>query len=827
MQTIARFVRALLIILVIAGLLLAGGLYLLIQRTLPQTSGKLAVAGLAQAVEVIRDTWGVPHLYAQSTDDLFFAQGYVMAQDRLWQMDFNRRVAAGRLSEFGGQATLSTDVYMRTLGLYRSARADLPLLSTRERAVLESFARGVNAFIDTHRSTLPLEYTILNTVGGARIEPERWSPVDTLAWGKVMALGLSNNMSYELLRVQWQSLLGAERTAQLEPGYPQAGPFIVKQQGAALETETPPQAPLVDAGLSAALSELDAQNAIARYIAVNGSIPDRETALGFSFSAIGSNNWVVSGSKTTSGEPLLANDMHLGIQNPSIWYEVHLEAPGLRLAGLTFAGVPGIIVGHNDRIAWGCTNAFPDVQDLFIEKFNPQNGRQYEYQGAWLDAQVVREEINVKGQSEPVVKDILITRHGPIVTDVVSGTSERVALRWTALDPGTLFTSVIALWSARNWQDFRAALKDWDVPSQSFVYADVDGNIGYQMPGRVPVRAAGNGALPVPGWSGAYEWTGWIPYDSLPRAYNPPNGFVASANNRPVEYSYRYFLSNEWAPPYRAQRIEDLLAARARLSLQDMRDIQADQYSIPDKELARYLLAVQPANDSERQALEFVRQWDGRLALDSVGASIVESVVVSAMGATFGDELGKLANSYLGAGVPVLLRILPDAGNAWFDDVGTAGKETRDDILRRSLSSALADLEKRLGTDMSTWQWGRLHTATFKHQALGASKPLDRFFNIGPLPMGGGGNSATVYSASYDFRKPFDVTSISSQRAIFDLADFDRSLMLNPIGQSGQPGAKHYGDETIAWRDVTHHAFPFSRQAVEDHQEALLILTPQ
>jgi penicillin G amidase len=826
-----RLLRNLVILSVVAGLVVSGGLWLAVQRTLPQTSGTLSVNGLKSSVEVIRDTWGVPHVYAQNADDLFFAQGYVMAQDRLWQMEFNRHVAAGRVSEFGGKATLKDDILLRALGLHRTAEADVQKLDVASKLALEAFARGVNAFADTHRDRLPLEFTLLGAAG-ATIYWEPWTPTDTVAIGKVMALALSMNMRIELFRSQMYAQLGTAKAAEPEPGYPASGPFIVEAagagQGAALATDSAATATAeLESDATAAIDDLAQTWQRVLYMAQAGRLPDGGED-SFPFSAIGSNNWVVAGAKTTTGKPLLANDPHLGIQNPSVWYEVHLEAPNLRLAGVTFVGVPGIVLGHNDRIAWGATNAEVDVQDLYVEKLNPANPHQYEYQGKWVDGQVWREEIRLRGEDAPVIKEILVTRHGPIITEGVSDRiTDQVALRWTIQDAGTLLQSVTMLWTARNWQDFQAAMKLWDVPAQNIVYADVDGNIGYQLPGRIPIRAKGDGSAPVPGWAGDYEWTGFIPYGDLPQAYNPADNVLASANNRIVSYSYKYFLSNEWAPPYRAQRIIELLKAKPLLSAQDLRNIQADVYSIPDREFAPYLVALAPADDNERQAIDLIKAWDYRTSTDSVAASLVETTLAYAMRYTFGDELGKLTNDYLDNGVPVLLRILPDERNVWFDDVTTSARETRGDILQRSLTDALADISKRLGKDMKTWTWGRLHQAVFTHQALGTLPILDRVFNVGPVAVpGSGGNGFTVYAANHNLARLYKIGNISSMRAIYDLGNFDNSLMVNSVGQSGQPGSKHYGDQVAAWRDVAHHAMPFSRAAVEQYKDAVLTLLP-
>lgn len=677
MNTLLRILGVLVVIVVVIALVAGSSLYMVVQRSLPQTSGTLAIAGLQDSVEVIRDEWGVPHIYAQNQDDLFFAEGYVMAQDRLWQMEFNRRVAAGRLSEFGGASTLNEDILLRSLGLYRTAQTSIEHISPQALRPMEAFARGINAFADTHKNSLPLEFTVLNTLGGASMAWEPWTVVDTAAIGNVMALSLSMNMRIEIFRTQIRTKLGEARAAELEPGYPASGPFILHSSGS---TGAAPSAAgaAASAVTTTALADLEQTYDRVMYAIQAGRLPSTDdTAL--PLSGIGSNNWVVAGSRTASSRPFLANDPHLGIQNPSIWYEVHLEAPDVHIAGVTFAGVPGVVLGHNDRIAWGATNGEVDVQDMYVEKINPANPSQYEYGGAWVEGQVWHEEIKVKGQAAPVVRDILVTQHGPIITEGVKDRiSEPVALRWSLYEQsGSLFQAVSMLWRARNWDDFEAALRQWDAPAQNMVYADVDGNIGYRMPGFIPVRAQGDGSAPVPGWTGEYEWVGRIAFEDMPSAYNPVAGFVATANNRPVDYSYPYELGSEWAPPYRAQRIEGLITSTAKLTIQDMRDIQADVYSIPDMELIPYIAALPPANDSERRALAMITAWNGRTSTDSVSASLMESMLTLAMRYTFADDLGKLADDYLDNGVPVLLRILPDNSNTWFDDITTPAHDTR------------------------------------------------------------------------------------------------------------------------------------------------------
>jgi penicillin amidase len=441
----------------------SGGAYLLLRRPLPKIQGEERLPGLSGEVEVVRDRAGVPHLYATNLEDLYFAQGYVHAQDRLWQMELNRRTAAGRLSEMFGEVALEADRFIRRIGLRRAAEQDAPLLNEETRRLTEAYSRGVNTFVARHKGRLPLEMLLL------RITPEPWSVTDSLSWGKMMAWSLAGNWESELLRARIIAKVGAERAARLEPLYVRGLPMIV-----------PPWSDFQ--GLSTRLLE--------QYRQV------RELA-GLLSTTKGSNNWVVDGTRTQSGKPILANDPHLAPQMPSVWYHIHLNAPGLDVTGASLAGLPGVIIGRNQRIAWGVTNAGPDTQDLYVERFNPEQSTQYEYQGQWEEAKVIREEIRVKGRAEPVVEDVVITRHGPIINGMGNG-EPPLALRWTSHDPATSAESVIGMNRAGNWQEFTAALKHWDAPAQNFVYADVDGNIGYYMAGRVPVRAKGDGLLPVP-----------------------------------------------------------------------------------------------------------------------------------------------------------------------------------------------------------------------------------------------------------------------------------------------------------------------------------------
>ncbi len=809
MRRLKRVLAGLFVVAVVLLALGAGGGYWYATKSLPQLNGTLQVAGLRSKVEVVRDPMGIPHIYAENADDLFFAQGYVQAQDRLWEMEYNRRVGSGTLSDIFGATTIKQDRYLRTIGLERAAQADIATMSEQYKHPLQMFANGVNAFIGTHQDNLPLEFTILG------FKPAPWTPTDTVVWGKVMAYNLGGNYTAELLRASLVAKFGRDKTQELLPAYPDSGPFIIspdmKEYKSQLFNSQVPshQLPSIPIG-TPDLRE----------------IAQIDDSLALRVPEVGSNNWVVDGAKSTTGKPILANDPHLGIQMPSIWYEnglhcaLRTDACPYDVAGYTFPGVPGVVVGHNDRIAWGVTNAGPDVQDLYIEKINPQNPNQYEFQGKWQDMQVVDEPIKVKGVISETLH-VQITRHGPIMTPVLSGVTQPLALQWTALrERSVLFQAVLEMDAAKNWDDFRSALKLWDTPSQNFVYADVDGNIGYQTPGSIPIRAQGDGTVPVPG-TGEYEWTGYIPFDELPFVYNPPTHFIATANNAVVPKTYKYLLGSDWAAPYREQRITDLIRSRDRLSVDDFKAIQGDVYSIPEVALQKQVLALAPEGFLQQRAMEQVKSWDGRLTSDNIGGAILEVTYQRLLKNLFADTMGKdLFETYQGAGDynrQAVLALLAQPASEWW---GSAG---RDAMVKQSFAEAVDWLGSQFGDAPGDWHWSRLHTATFAHP-LGSVQPLNLLFNAGPVGVPGG--VFTVFATSFKGTSPYAVSSVSSMRQIVDVGSWGNSLQIHTTGQSGQPLSKHYSDMVTLWRDVQYAPFYFDRAALDKVREGELVLTP-
>ncbi|HXF82181.1 MAG TPA: penicillin acylase family protein [bacterium] len=776
-----RIVGLLAALILLAAVVTGAGAAYLVRRAFPVERGTLVVAGLREPVEVVRDRWGVPHITARNDHDLFFAQGFVHAQDRLWQMELNRRTASGRLSELFGPVTLETDRFIRMLGLRQAAQAEWAIQDPEAQQAAEAYAAGVNAFLATHRRRLPLEVALL------RFAPEAWSPIDTLAYAKLMAWVLSGNWESEILRAHLFARFGEDGLRLLFPDYPPNHPVIV------------PRADYAGFADAAVLRALD-------------HAPPR--------GGIGSNNWVVAGARTATGAPLLANDPHLMISMPGIWYEMHLRSPTLNVAGATFPGTPGVIIGHNDAIAWGVTNAGPDVQDLYLEQFHPTDPNRYRYRGAWERAQVREERIVVRGRARPVVLTVRVTRHGPLLNSAVAGLPAFMALRWTALEGGTILSAVARLNRARNWAEFREALRLWTVPAQNFVYADRAGNIGYQLPGRIPVRSKGDGRMPVVGWTGEYEWTGEIPYEALPSWYNPRRGYIVTANNRIVPPGYPRLLATEWDPGFRARRIETLLTAQDTVDIADFRRIQMDVASLPGQTMIALLAAAQVPEDPADWMLTELRRWNGVLDPASRPAAIYEAFRIALPRLVFEPVLGpELFARYMDrsdAWMLALLRLLEDPASPWW------GPQGRDAVVARALAEAAETLRRHLGSDRERWTWGRLHLTRFEHP-LGRIPALGPIFNAVAPPTGG--DAYTVNNGGFD-PETFRQGVVASYRQILDLRDFDRSLAIHTTGQSGVPFHRHYKDFVPRWAAGEYHPLPYSERAVREAAAAVLTLAP-
>ncbi len=830
--TLRRVVLTLVGVLVLVLILATAYGVVLVRSSFPQTSGELILPGLKAPVEVYRDDVGVSHIYAHSSHDLFLAQGYIHAQERFWQMDFWRHIGAGRLSEMFGKSQVETDQFLRTLGWASLAEKEWTAATPDMRLALQAYSDGVNAYLAQHHGPgMSLEYAVLKLINpGYRVEP--WTPINTLTWAKVMSWSLGGNMHEEIERAILLKRLGKERVAELFPPYPADHPVIVphfRPQSA----RTLPERLVQNNDVSQMLEVL------------YGRVKTLDRLLGGYSRGIGSNNWTIAGSRTATGKPILANDPHLAIQMPSIWYEMGLhcvqQGPDCpyNVEGFSFAGVPGIIIGFNDRLAWGFTNVGPDVQDLYIEKLNPDNPNQYEVNGKWVDMKVVQETIRVaKGKDVPLT--IRYTRHGPIISDVYRGLrnfgrragvklppSFAIALRWTALQPNHTFEAILEMDRARSWDEFRLAASHFDVPAQNMVYADVDGNIGYQMPGLVPIRKKGDGTLPVPGWTDDYEWEGYIPFQQLPHTFNPPQGYVVTANNAVVDTSYPYLITRDWNYGFRARRIVDMIEhAPGPITLKYVQKMQGDNADLMVPVLVP-LLQKLPLKGEAARARSLFDGWDGQMHMNSAPAALFAVFWNNVLSLTFHDEMPKdFWPSGQSRWFEVVRRLVKEPNNPWWDRVDTSQREDRDTILQEAFQAAVTDLSSRLGKDPHKWRWGDLHTATFENETLGKSgiAPIEALFNRGPFRTSGG--AEIVNATSWDPVKGFGVSWLPSMRMIVDLGNMDNSLAIHTTGESGHAYHPHYIDMANLWRLIQYRPLPISPEAIKRQAREHVRLLP-
>ena len=792
MRRILRFGAWLAVFLAVG---LAGG-YVYLRQSLPKTKGEVRLAGLAGPVEILRDRYGIPHIFAGSLADASFGLGYVHAQDRLWQMEMSRRIAAGRVAEVVGSGGLETDRFLRTLGVRRAAESNLRTLDAETRRLLDAYAAGVNAFL-ADGPVLPPEFWLTG------VRPEPWTPVDSIAWVKMMAWDLGGNWRSELLRMRLSKTLSLTRIHELLPPYPgEPVPVIadLKELYGTLERE------------AVRLAEF---------------APDNE--------GLGSNNWVVSGARTESGKPLLANDPHLGLTAPPVWYFAQLSAPGVSVIGSTLPGVPGVILGRNERIAWGFTNTGPDVQDLYIEKLDTAGG--YLAPDGPRAFQTVDETIRVKG-GEPERLRVRISRHGPVISDVVRAAQDAaprghvIAFAWTALaEDDRTMQAALKLARAREWDGFLAAARDFQTPQQNVVYADVDGNIGFVAAGRVPLRLPANdlkGMAPAPGWQEKYDWAGTIHFDQLPRAFNPASGAIVTANHRITPPGYPHFISSDWQPPYRADRIQQLLDATPKHTVGSFARLQADVTSLAMRELLPRLLATRPRSEEARQALAMLSKWDGTMAPERAEPLIAWAWWRELARAIYADEMGDAFRQNWLSRARFMSGVLSgDVQRArWCDNVGTPAVETCEEVLAVSLDAALEDLKKRFGEDVSRWRWGEAHQARHEHRPFGRVPLLAKLFDISVDSPGDAYTVNVGRNNMYDEANPFANRHAASLRAIYDLSDLEKSLYIHSGGQSGNVLSEHYKAFAEAWAKNEYIPMHARRETLDKEPHDLLRLVP-
>ncbi|WP_022886195.1 penicillin acylase family protein [Glaciibacter superstes] len=840
-----------------------------VMRAFPDLSGDASIAGLSADVSVYRDDAGIPQIVASTADDLFAAQGYVHAQDRFWEMDFRRHMTSGRLSELFGQSQVETDTFIRTLGWRAIAEEEVKLLDPVSLGYYQAYADGVNAYLETHHGAdLSLEYVVLG-LQNPGYKPEPWTPADSVAWLKAMAWDLRSNLDDEIDRALLTTTLPPSDVAALHPGYPyDTHPTIVGGPAAgntipvlpaagqpappAEATPTPAAAPVAQVAATAAATPA------AHLRTVLASLPE---LLGPAGGEIGSNSWVVSGALTDTGAPILANDPHLGPAMPSVWYQVGLRCAEVTaecpfdVAGYSFSGMPGVIIGHNSRVAWGFTNLGPDVADLYLEKVVGDN---YLYDGVEKPLTVRNETITVAG-GQDVEIEIRSTEHGPIISgdgadaddsvyagiandfpdaagldeEDVEGAPEfayELSLQWTALTPGRTPASIFAMNRATDWPSFRAAAALFEVPSQNLVYADVDGNIGYQAPGLIPIRSSGDGTVPVPGWSSAYSWTGFIPFEELPQVFNPPSGYIVTANNAPVGADYPYLITQDWDLGYRADRItdrlEELIASGTPLTTELMSEIQADNFSAIAARLVPVLRDVD-VDGPARQAQALFDDWDYELDPDSAAAAYFNVVWRQLLADVFDGVLPEgteLTGGDRSFAIITAMLDNPDSPRWNNPNVGVIDRES---MLERVLTRSAKEAAELMGPSATDWKWGSIHTLEIRNASFGESgvAPIEWLFNRGPYALGGG--SSVVNANGSDTTQGYVVDWVPSMRQVISLADWDDSTWINLTGASGHAFHPNYTDQTPLWQHNETRPWPYSQERVAAQAKDTLTLSPE
>ena len=806
-----------------------------VRRSFPTVSGELTLSELSSPVTVLRDEHGVAHVYADDAEDLFVAQGFTHAQDRFWEMDFRRHVTAGRTAELFGPGQVETDVYLRTMGWRRVAEQEYDLLEEDTRRYLDAYAAGVNAWIEDNQGlSASLEYGLLGiTADDYTVEP--WTPTDSLAWLKAMAWDLGGNLQDETRRaLLLADGLDEELIEELYPAYPtdKHATITDTDEHAGSDSEA-------DLGRAPDLPE-EALAALGGLSDVHDSVPD---LLGPSDDPdLGSNSWVVSGEHTETGSPLLTNDPHLGASMPSTWYQTGLHCTELTeecpfdTSGFSFAGLPGVVIGQNESIAWGFTNLNPDVMDLYLERVE---GDEYVVDGERRPLEIIEETIAVSG-GEDLELTIRSTHRGPILSTTAAGSDLReigenpregdespyqVSLRWTALQPGTTADAIFSLNRARDWETFREAASKFDVPSQNLVYADDEGNIGYQAPGLVPVRGEGDGRWPAPGWDSAYDWEEeFLPFDELPSVYNPESGVIVTANEAVVDEDYEHFLTSDWNYGYRGQRINDLLAeatAEGPVGVADMERILVDSLHTSALEVTPYLLDV-PVEGATAEARDLLTDWDHRNEPDSAAAAFYNATWRQLLPLLF-DELGEHDMDGRSRGMHVVSRLLADPDSTWWEGEEVSG---RDAVLAAAMDAAVEELTELLGDTPADWRWGDLHTLTATHDSFGTSGigPVEWLFNRGPVESAGG--SDLVNATGWNTAEGYGITTVPSMRMVVDLADRDSSTWIHLTGNSGHAFHPNYDDQLEPWARGETLPWAVTEEAVRAAHTDELTLVP-
>jgi penicillin amidase len=769
------------------------------KKRLPKITGTITLQGLEKPVEILRDKWGIPHIYAQTDKDLAFAVGYCHAQDRLWQMELLRRTSSGTLSELFGELSLDTDRAIRTFGFRRLGISDLPNYSQDIHDAMESYATGVNAYLTSPEFKLPLEFSLI------KHRPAPWTVEDSITFARFMQWQLT---TYGTVKLVWGHMLakvGEDKLKELDPTYPSENPAVIPN------------------GI-----EMNVRDEKGILKAIQGPFIGKGGA---------SNAWSLSGSKTTTGKPIHCSDPHLGPTQPPIWYLCHMNSPSYHVYGTTIPSLPLVLIGHNDRISWGFTVGYIDSEDFFIEKMNPNDPTQYEFKGEWKQAEVVEERIFVKGKLDPVIEKVLITHHGPIISDFVGYPNQKLACASISLRSSTAIDGFARLNRAKNWDEFVEGIKKIDTPQQNVTYADVEGNIGSYMSGRAPIRAKGTNPVPVPGWTGEYEWIGEVPFEAMPHQFNPQRGFIVTANNRPmIDPQSKYYYGSIWDPGYRAKRITHLIEKKAKLTPEDCKTFHPDVKSEAAADFLARLKKWNPSisNSDAQGALKILLKWDGSLDITSTAGAIYEFTIRNLFRNIFEGPFGKdLTTEFIGKGYhpllkattefyhssPVTLFKLLDNPDSWW--IQQAGG--RNVLIEKSLIQTVEQLKIQCGTSPADWQWGKINKLVYAH-AMAMQKPLDKVFNVGPVPIGG--DLHTIQQMGSPLDTFGEKVWAPSYRQIVDLSDLSKSFVVFPPGNSGNLASPHYRDLFELYLRGEYIPMLWTREQIEANLEGKLDLTP-
>ncbi|MCX6152454.1 MAG: penicillin acylase family protein [Ignavibacteriales bacterium] len=763
------------VVLISAGIFL---FYLLLQHSLPDYNGEKDFPGLSNKVEIYRDDYGIPYIFSQTDEDAAFALGYVHAQERLFQMDIARRAGEGKLSEIFGSKTLAFDMMFKTIGMDRVATQVLKQLNRETKNILEAYSEGVNAYIQEYKGMYAFEFDVL------QYDPEPWKPEQSLLIGKLMAWELNISWWTDIAFSNLVQSLGEEKVKEILPDYPENAPTIIP-------------------------------SAISSYSKITTGLIDVEksfrTFMGFKGTHIGSNNWVVNATKSASGKPIIANDPHLAFQAPGKWYAAVIRGKDWKTEGVTLPGIPAIVIGKNQNISWVLTNVMADDADFYNEHID-STGKKYLFNGNWMDLKTFDYRIHVKDSS--VVKiTVKETHRGPIVSDihllnknypVKNGSQAVMSMRWTGLDISNELPAFYSINKAKNWIEFKEALKNFSSPGQNFVYADKEGNIGYVCAAKLPIRNSVSPTFIYDGSTDINDWKGFVPFEQMPTLYNPPENFIATANNKTVK-NFPYHISNLWEPPSRITRINELLNSKPKLSINDFKNFQMDFISPYAREITPFILSafqdIKITDINLNLALELLKKWNFAMDEFSQVPAIYNVFFNYLLQNIFEDEMGKnLFQQYIFiANVPyrTVAKLLKENSSTWFDNTKTPKSESRDDIIRKSLADALTFLERKYGSNLADWQWGNLHQVVHKHMFHGKISALDNYIDVGPYNVGGDGT--TIFNTEYSFNQPYENILGPSMRYLFDFSKPEEFQLILPTGESGNIFSNHYKDMSRMW----------------------------